>query len=232
MASLAVMIVKPARLALAATALAALACAAAAADAAPIDSRQVPPVLQPPAGTLQPIVWRQSRALGRPWAGRLVDGVQLPAEGVDFFTWDFPLKSVPNRDWRRWGTDKLVRTVLTVLSEYRLAHPDAERVGVADLSREHGGSFGREFGGLGHASHQNGLDADILYPRLDGLARPPLRSDQIDTELAQDLVDRFVLAGARYIFIGDDTGLRPARRVVQVIPHHNDHFHVRVWPAG
>ena len=40
-----------------------------------------------------------------------------------------------------------------------------------DLSRTHGGKFGRNFGGLGHASHQNGLDADILYPRKDGTER-------------------------------------------------------------
>ena len=47
------------------------------------------------------------------------------------------------------------------------------RVGVGDLSRPHGGDFGRRFGPLGHASHQNGLDVDVYYPRLDRLERAP-----------------------------------------------------------
>ena len=102
------------------------------------------------------------------WAGALRRGVQLPAEGPDWFTWDPVLKQSPNRDWRRWGTDRLVYTVLDVLAEYRLADPWAPRVGIGDVSRRHGGEFGRRFGGLGHASHQNGLDADIYYPRVDG----------------------------------------------------------------
>jgi len=29
-----------------------------------------------------------SRPLGLPWAGALVDGVRLPAQGKHFFTWD------------------------------------------------------------------------------------------------------------------------------------------------
>ena len=44
------------------------------------------------------------------WAGKLRRGVQLPAEGPDWFTWDPVLKRSPDRGWRRWGTDRLVRT--------------------------------------------------------------------------------------------------------------------------
>ena len=51
---------------------------------------------------------------------------------------------------------------------FRAANPGAPRVGVADLSRPKGGVFDRRYGGDGHASHQNGLDIDILYPRKDG----------------------------------------------------------------
>ena len=36
-------------------------------------------------------------------------------------------------------------------ARYRDAHPDAPRVLVGDLSRRHGGFFGRRYGGLGHA---------------------------------------------------------------------------------
>jgi len=174
------------------------------------------------------IAWRSSRAVGRTNAGRLVRGVQLPAVGPDWFTWDPVKKRSPNRAWRLWGTDRLVRTLLRVLREYRAAHPQAPRVGVGDLSRPSGGSFGRRFGGLGHASHQNGLDVDIYYPRRDGLERRPYAPRQVDRALAQDLVNRFVAVGAEYVFVGPRLGLRGRRDVVTSLVHHDDHMHVRL----
>ena len=175
-----------------------------------------------------PVVWRKSRSLGLPWDGRLVSGVRLPAEGATFFTWDPALRRSPNRSWRRWGNDRLVRTVLDVLAAYAAAHPRAPRVGVGDLSRPHGGSFGAQFGGLGHASHQNGLDADVYYPRKDRRETAPTRPAQIDRRLAQDLVDRFVAAGARFVFVGPHTGLEGSRAVVMPLVHHDNHMHVRI----
>ena len=184
-----------------------------------------PPAPAPPATPEQP-----SRALGKPWHGRLVGGVPFPVEGKAFFTWDWALDRVPNREWRRYGTAKTVATTLTVLAEYRAAHPDAPRVGVADLSRPRGGEFGRRFGGDGHASHQNGLDVDILYPRKDGLERAPLRPSQVDRRLAQDLVDRFVRVDAALIFVGTRLRLRGPRKVVSPLSNHNDHIHIRLRP--
>ncbi len=156
--------------------------------------------------------------------------MRLPNQGQDYFTWDPILKHVPNRGWRRYGTDRLLRTLLTVLSEYRAAHPGAVRVGVADLSRPQGGEFGRRFGGLGHDSHQNGLDVDVHYPRLDRLERGIRMARQIDRPLAQDLIDRFVAAGAKYVFVGWRTGLKGPRRIVQKLSYHDDHMHVRIRP--
>ena len=150
----------------------------------------------------------RSQSLGVYWDGRLVNGAQLPAEGDAFFTWDPVRKRAPNRDWRRVGNDRLVRVVLRVLDEFAAAHPDAPRVGIGDLSRPRGGDFGPRFGGLGHVSHQNGLDADIYYPRLDGREREARRPAQVDRVLAQELVDRFVSAGARRVFVGLNVGLR------------------------
>ena len=178
----------------------------------------------------EPIRWRPSRAVGLPFAGRLVRGVRLPVEDAAFFTWDPIRKTTPNRPWRRYGTDRLVTTLLEVLGEFQDEHPDAPRVGIGDLSRPHGGDFGPQFGPPGHASHQNGLDADVYYPRLDRRERAPLRPGQIDRALAQDLVDRFVAAGAQYVFVGRRTGLRGPRRVVQAIPLHDNHLHVRLRP--
>jgi murein endopeptidase len=202
---------------------AALLAAPAAADAMQIDpAAPLAPVVDPP------IAWRDSRAVGKPYAGRLVSGVQLPAEGRDFWTYDWGLRASPNRPWRRWGTDRLVRTLLDVLAEHRSANPDAPRVGVADLSRTHGGRFGKNFGGLGHASHQNGLDVDVLYPRRDGLERRPWSPRLVDEELSQDLVDRFVAAGATRVFTGWSLDLDGPSKVVTRLTHHDDHLHIRI----
>jgi hypothetical protein len=166
------------------------------------------------------------------WRGGLVRGVQLPAEGRTFFTWDPILRRAPNRAWRRWGNDRLVRTLLHVLDAHAAAHPDAPRVGVGDLSRPQGGDFGPRYGLPGHVSHQNGLDVDVYYPRLDRRERAPARPAQIDRDLAQDLVDRFVAAGAIRVFVGPNTSLHGPPRVVQPLPHHDNHLHVRLSLQG
>jgi hypothetical protein len=178
------------------------------------------------------IVWRRSRAVGLPQRGRLAGGVRLPAEGTHFVTWDPVRRTTPNRGWRRYGTDRLVRSILRVAEEYAATHPEAPRLVVGDLSRPHGGDFGRRFGGDGHRSHQNGLDVDVYYPRRDGQERAPTRVTQIDRRLAQDLVDQFVLAGAERVFVGPATGLRGPRKVVAVLGNHDDHLHARIPPAG
>jgi murein endopeptidase len=169
------------------------------------------------------VVWRDSRSVGSPSAGRLIGGVQFPEHGLRFFTWDPLLKVQPDRPGRRWGTAQLVRLLLRVIREYGRDHPDAPRLGIGDLSRRRGGWFGPR-----HVSHQNGLDADIFFPRHDRRERPPDRPDQIDRALAQDLVDRFVHAGATRVFVGPSTGLRGNARIVQVLGGHDNHLHVRI----
>ena len=182
------------------------------------------------AGSGEPIVWHQSHSIGAPWNGRLIRGVQLPSEGEHFFTWDPVLKRSPNRWWRRWGSNRLLRMLLQVLDDYAAAHPEAARVGIGDLSRPHGGVFDERFGGLGHASHQNGLDADVYYPRQDGQELAATRPAQIEHALSQELVERFVAAGAVRVFVGPHTGLRGPKRIVQPLIHHDDHMHVRIGP--
>ena len=174
------------------------------------------------------IRWRRSRALGEPWAGRLVRGVRLPSEGQLFFTWD-PVRHVsPNRAYRRFATARLIRITLAVLRSHATKHPNTPRVGIGDLSRPNGGDFGKRFGSPDHSSHQNGLDADIYYPRRDGREREPWRPGQIDRNLAQDLVDRFVAAGAQFVFVGPHTGLTGPSHIVQPLANHDNHMHVRL----
>jgi murein endopeptidase len=171
--------------------------------------------------------WRDSHALGAPAAGALVRGVRLPPGGSTFFSWDPLLHRRPDRAWRRWGTDDLVRLILHVASEYAAEHPRVARLGVGDLSKPRGGWFGPR-----HASHQNGLDVDVYYPRLDRRERPPIRVAQIDLRLAQSLVDLFVEAGATRVFVGPSTGLHGPPAVVQVLAGHDNHLHVRIACCG
>jgi murein endopeptidase len=187
---------------------------------------QPPPVPVPPPE--EPIRWRRSTPLGTHAGGRLVNGVRLPAERSTFFTWDPVLRRSPNRPWRRWGTDRLVRLLLRVARDFRAAHPDAPRMAIGDLSRPRGGNFGPQFGYIGHASHQNGLDADVYYPRADGSERAPRYASQIDRNLSQELVDRFLAAGAQVIFVGPNTGLTGPSGRVQPLIHHDNHLHVRL----
>lgn len=174
------------------------------------------------------IAWRDSVAVGRPDAGRLVRAVRLPASGPEFATWDPALRRSPNRWWRRNGTDRLVLLLLRVVRAYGAAHPRAPRVLIGDLSRPHGGDFRRRYGPLGHVSHQNGLDADVYFPRADRRLRAARSVGQVDRRLAQDLVDRFVRAGALKVFVGPSVGLHGPRGIVEMLAHHDDHLHVRL----
>jgi Penicillin-insensitive murein endopeptidase len=199
-------------------------------ETAPVSTTPIPqPIGDPAPGPARPgIDWRRSRALGTWAGGRLVRGVGLPAESRDFFTWDPVQGHRPNRPWRRFGTDRLIRLLVRVAREDRLAHPDGPRIAIGDLSRPHGGDFGPRFGGIGHASHQNGLDADVYYPRADGRERVPRYASQIDRPRSQELVRRFLAHGALMIFVGPNTGLTGPPRRVQVLVNHDNHLHVRL----
>jgi murein endopeptidase len=195
---------------------------------------QAPPT-PPPRATRAPrrrpaIQWRHSSAVGSPSAGRLIRGVQLPARGPGYVTWDANLHRSPNRAWRRWGTDRLLRKLLTVARAYHRAHPGARPLLVGDLSRPHGGDFGRQYGYVWHASHQNGLDVDIYYPRTDAAPRQVRTAADMNTRLSQDIVNRFARAGAVKLFVGPNTGLTGPPGVLGVLPDHDDHVHVRIGP--
>ncbi len=160
----------------------------------------------------------------------LQHGVQLPAESPSWVTWDPALRQTPNRSWRRWGTRKLVDTTELVLNAYHDAHPDSPRVLVGDLSRPHGGYFGARYGGLGHLSHQNGLDVDVYYPRTDGREVAPTTIDQVDISLSRDLLGRFLAANPEYVFVGPHLPLSGPAGVVEPLTGHDNHMHVRIYP--
>jgi len=170
---------------------------------------------------LPTIHWHRATSHGLPYAGSLTAGTQLPVEGADWVTWNPIEDSVPNLPHRLYGNEHTIRAIVSVVAAYRAANPDAPRVVVGDISFRGGGPMEQ------HRSHQNGLDVDVYYPRLDRWLRAPRTTDQVDRGLAQDLLDRFVAAGAEKVFVGYSTGLHGPIGVVVPYPNHENHMHVR-----
>ena len=176
----------------------------------------------------EPIQWRSSRSLGVPWDGTLVRGVQLPAEGEHFFTWDPVKKRSPGRPWRRWGSDRLLRIVLGFSTSTRLR-----------IRRRAGWASATSRGRTEASSTSASADAVMRRTRTGATwtsttrgstGRSSGRSDpaQVDRVLSQELVNRFVRAGAVKVFVGPHVGLRGPRRKVQRLIYHDDHMHVRI----
>jgi penicillin-insensitive murein endopeptidase len=177
------------------------------------------PVAQVPAPVR--VEWRHATSVGLQYAGHLVDGTQLPVEGPDWVTWNPNTDSSPNLPRRLYGHERTIRAIVNVLAAYRAEHPHAPRVVIGDISLRNGGRMDQ------HASHQNGLDVDVYYPRLDKHLGAPISTRQIDRRLSQDLLDRFVAAGAKMVFVGFSTGLHGPHDVVVPYANHENHMHVR-----
>jgi hypothetical protein len=198
-------------------------------------ARESPPIAKPKrpdgsvarANAFPNIDWHHAISVGLPWGGSLIDGTQLPVDGPSWVTWNPVTDSVPNTPNRLYGNERTIRAIVAVTEAYRAAHPEAARVVIGDISREGGGPMRDE-----HVSHQNGLDVDVYFPRLDRTLRAPRAPGEIDHRLTQDLLDRFVAAGAQMVFVGYSTGLHGPAGVVIPYPHHEYHMHVRFPRPG
>ena len=173
----------------------------------------------PPSAQRDPV---QSAPISRTWhavAGRLVRGSasRRPALASSPGT---ALHRRPGRPGRRWGTDLLVRKVLHVVSGYAASHPSAPRLGIGDLRPP---SRGRRGHRRRHASNARtgSTSTSITRGGIGGSALRALAA-QIDHRLAQDLVDRFVAAGAVIVFVGPNTELTGPPGVVQVLWNHDN----------
>jgi penicillin-insensitive murein DD-endopeptidase len=95
-----------------------------------------------------------SEVLGFYSNGSIYGAVQIPPVGSSY------LKIFRPRN-RAWTTPTLARTIITSSSAFRSRFPQGERLQIGDVGNEHGGLIGY------HKSHQNGLDADIVYLRVN-----------------------------------------------------------------
>lgn len=89
----------------------------------------------------------RSSAAGRPQAGVLINGEQLPP-GPAWYR---------RRPERSWGTNETVALLVDAFTEVRRQFPKAHDIAVGDLSAKNGGRLAK------HVSHQSGRDADIGY---------------------------------------------------------------------
>jgi penicillin-insensitive murein endopeptidase len=103
----------------------------------------------------------RSEAVGFYSDGSLLNGVSLPPESPAH------LKIFRPRN-RGWGTETLIRTLLGAISEFHREFSAGDRVQIGDLAAEYGGPISST-----HISHQNGLDVDIAYLRMNHVERDP-----------------------------------------------------------
>lgn len=103
----------------------------------------------------------ETRAIGSYANGSLVGAMSLPNEETGFLKLFLPRN-------RGFGTKILQDTLLTLSRKNLDRFPDTERLQIGDLGAEFGGAI------TGHASHQNGLDADVAYLRINRMEQDPM----------------------------------------------------------
>ncbi len=119
-----------------------------------------------------------SEAAGRPQAGRLAQGEQLP-KGPGYFI---------RRPENAWGTNETITALVGVFHEMHRKHPGYVAA-IGDISREGGGRLPP------HHSHQNGRDVDISY-YIEGVKKasrfPTAAPSTLDAKRTWALIDLFL----------------------------------------
>jgi len=96
-----------------------------------------------------------SISLGRPSAGGLLNGVQMPRD--EAWTVMDPAHA--------WGTRETVDYIASAIRALRSRHPEAHQVYIGHISAKKGGAL------RPHMSHQSGRDVDLSYFYRDDSAR-------------------------------------------------------------
>jgi murein endopeptidase len=173
---------------------------------------------RPPRLKLPDCSRHQSRSIGSPGHGRLVNGVLFPATGPDHFAWNFREQRIGGSGRTRWGNCSVARAVLHGIAAYRARNPDAPPVAVGDMGLRSGGEID------GHSTHENGRQIDLYYPRRDRRRCEPHTVAQVDMRLAGELVRAMLHAGAERVLVGPNIRIRASARVMRW-PNHDDHLH-------
>ncbi|WPU65433.1 penicillin-insensitive murein endopeptidase [Peredibacter starrii] len=92
--------------------------------------------------------------------GTILFAQQLPLEGEGF------MRLFVHRD-RGFGSLEMLNLIKRAALEMNLRYPMRDRMQLGDIAQMKGGQISR------HNSHQNGLDADIAYFRVNGMEQLP-----------------------------------------------------------
>lgn len=121
-----------------------------------------------------PVQGLVSQANGFYSDGNLENADILPDEAFGL------VKLFRERD-RRWATADLRAIILGLADHMQRAFPGGERIQLGDTSARHGGLV------TGHVSHQNGLDADLSFLRMN--------RQELNPDTAQRFEEDFVVEG-------------------------------------
>lgn len=131
---------------------------------APVASPPIPDEMSglrvPHSALQEPGLGAFEQAIGFYSDGRLRNASRLEWEGPGI------LKLFRSRN-REYSTSDLQKLLLDSAMRLSQAFPEGERLQIGDLSAERGGPIGL------HASHQNGLDVDVVYLRVNRHEQDP-----------------------------------------------------------
>ena len=153
---------------------------------------------------------------GTPQDGSLSNDASLPNVGTRYY--HFLGTDPPDTD--DWACPDWMHAKIETAGQNWIPSP---RIGVGDLSLQGGGYWGD------HSSHENGLDADIRYFRLDGQEASrdlSVNPSQLDVPKTQALVNWFCnVAGASLVLVYPQSGITGS--CVDPDADHYNHLHVR-----
>lgn len=109
------------------------------------------------------------QARGSYASGTLVNALNFGLSGDGF------LKLFQPRD-RGYGTFDLIYVIKTAAAKIRRDFPESERLQIGDTSQKQGGAIS------GHGSHQNGLDADVVFFRENRREQNPMQTNGFDED--------------------------------------------------
>ncbi len=176
--------------------------------------------------------------------GKLSNASKLGSSSKDWKEL-FPVRN------RSFANDTLIEAIKKSAYEIHQRSSDSERLQVSDFSALNGGKLG------GHASHQNGLDVDVVYLRYDrteqeingnrGLEEKFVKDSEVtsnfDLERNWNLIQQLVTDNdVNRIFVDeaikdllckvyqDETNLLATEvlRRLRPWPSHDDHLHLRL----
>jgi len=185
----------------------------------------------------------ESSSIGKPFQGRLENGVFLPKKGLGWTRF--------SKDKFAYGTEETVRALVMAFAEIAERYPGSVAVTVGKLSRNRGGPV------RPHKSHQSGRDVDVGYfVQENGNQRrfAATQANTLDPEKTWALLEALMRYGrVRYVFVdyrlqkslkeaAEDAGWREeilnevfqyprGKRahagIFRHSPGHHNHFHIR-----